>query len=270
VTIRALRPSDLHEVRTILDRDPIRHCFVQARLAERDVSDFLGYEVDGRLTSLFFIGANLVPANSTPAARGAAADWLRRRARRSSSFVGPADEVLDLWRMLEPSWGPAREVRPAQPVLAIRAHSRLSPDGGVRCATLADLDQLVPACIDMFTEEVGVPPFRVGGELAYRARIASLIRAGHAYVRTEGNRIIFKAEVGSATADVCQVQGVWVAPDMRGRGLASPAMAAVVELARTSIAPTVSLYVNDFNTVARRVYERVGFTEVDRFATVLF
>ena len=46
-------------------------------------------------------------------------------------------------------------------------------------------------------------------------------------------------------------------------------MAAVVEQARGSIAPVVSLYVNDFNAAARAVYERVGFRRVGTFATVL-
>ena len=32
----------------------------------------------------------------------------------------------------------------------------------------------------------------------------------------------------------------------------------------------MSLYVNDFNTRAIRAYERVGFTTVGAFATVLF
>ena len=32
---------------------------------------------------------------------------------------------------------------------------------------------------------------------------------------------------------------------------------------------TASLYVNDFNTVARAAYARVGFAEVGTFATVL-
>jgi uncharacterized protein len=32
----------------------------------------------------------------------------------------------------------------------------------------------------------------------------------------------------------------------------------------------VSLYVNDFNAPARRSYERVGFTQVGTFASVLF
>jgi len=66
------------------------------------------------------------------------------------------------------------------------------------------------------------------------------------------------------------VQGVWVHPDYRGRGLAAPGMAAVVDLARASISPVVSLYVNDFNAPARATYRRAGFTEVGEFMSVLF
>ena len=50
-------------------------------------------------------------------------------------------------------------------------------------------------------------------------------------------------------------------PDRRGEGLAVAGMAAVVELVQATIAPTVSLYVNDWNEPARRAYERVGFRE---------
>ena len=59
--------------------------------------------------------------------------------------------------------------------------------------------------------------------------------------------MIFKAEVGSVTSHACQVQGVWVRPELRGRGLAETGMAAVVVEAARSIAPVVSLYVNDYN-----------------------
>ena len=54
---------------------------------------------------------------STWAARGrrwvgaALADRLRMSPRRCSSFVGDREEVLDLWRLLEPAWGPARARR---------------------------------------------------------------------------------------------------------------------------------------------------------------
>jgi predicted GNAT family acetyltransferase len=47
-------------------------------------------------------------------------------------------------------------------------------------------------------------------------------------------------------------------------------MAAVVEECRRSIAPLVSLYVNDYNAPARRAYERVGFRTVGTFMSVLF
>jgi predicted GNAT family acetyltransferase len=69
---------------------------------------------------------------------------------------------------------------------------------------------------------------------------------------------------------VCQVQGVWVDPRFRGRRLSESGMAAVVQLAREQIAPVVSLYVNDYNTPARKAYASVGFREHGSFATVLF
>jgi predicted GNAT family acetyltransferase len=47
-------------------------------------------------------------------------------------------------------------------------------------------------------------------------------------------------------------------------------MAAVVQHVRAHVAPTVSLYVNDYNVRAVRTYERVGFRTVGTFATVLF
>ena len=112
----------------------------------------------------------------------------------------------------------------------------------------------MPACVAMFTEEVGVSPLSSDGGAAYRARVTELIRSGRAFARIEDGQVIFKAEVGAATPQVCQVQGVWVRPEFRGQGLAAPGMAAVVIEARRAISPVVSLYVNDFNTPARATY----------------
>ena len=47
-------------------------------------------------------------------------------------------------------------------------------------------------------------------------------------------------------------------------------MAAVVEEALRSVAPVVSLYVNDYNEPARRAYAKVGFTDIGSFMSVLF
>jgi predicted GNAT family acetyltransferase len=76
--------------------------------------------------------------------------------------------------------------------------------------------------------------------------------------------------VACASPYAAQIQGVFVPKDRRGEGLAVSGMAAVVELVRREIAPTVSLYVNEWNAPARRAYERVGFRETARFSTVMF
>ena len=274
--VRQLTASDLAAAEMLLRADPVTNCFIDARVRWAGLDpwrlggDIWGYFDDDRLASLVYVGANLVPVATTPASRAAFADRLRPMPRRCSSFVGPADQVLDLWRLLEPAWGPAREVRPEQPLLVMDRDPAIDVDPLVRCADVSELDVVVPACIEMFTEEVGVSPVRGGAGTAYRARIEELVRAGRSFVRIVDGRIQFKAEVGAATPDACQIQGVWVAPELRGRGLAEPAVASVVRLARSSIAPVVSLYVNSFNAAALRTYAAVGFRPTGQFATVLF
>ena len=161
-------------------------------------------------------------------------------------------------------------MRPDQPVLAISTEPLIDGDEAVRRVREDELDILMPACIDMFTEEVGVSPLAGGDGALYRARVRELVLSGRAVARIKDGKVLFKAELGSVSSRACQVQGVWVRPDLRGRGLSAPGMASVVRYARANFAPTVSLYVNGYNAPARRAYTRVGFSDVGAFATVLF
>lgn len=275
--LRVLTLADLPAALRVAEQDPVANVFVLSRLqggglsAGRGGAEVWGYEVDGVLTSLLYVGANVVPVQADAAAVQAFAARAARSVRRCSSIVGPAEAVLPFWERLAPVWGPAREVRSAQPLMAVdRSDPAVVPDRAVRPVSRAQLDVVMPACVAMFTEEVGVSPLGGDGGLLYRCRIAELVDAGRAFARIEHDAVVFKAEIGAATAAVCQVQGVWVEPTARGRGLAAPGVAAVVELARETVAPTVSLYVNDFNTAALATYRRVGFRQVGTFASVLF
>lgn len=215
-------------------------------------------------------GANIVPVNTSLIARQEFSTVLNRSGRRSSSIVGPAEEVLDLWSRVSASWGPAREVRGNQPVLSMRSNSSIEIDHDVRYSNLSDLEDLVPACIAMFTEEVGISPTINGGGNAYRNRISELVSSRRSFVKYLGSELVFKAEIGTIGAGVAQIQGVWVKPEYRGKGISVSAMAAVVKLVLADVAPVVSLYVNDYNEVALKTYRSVGFEQVDTFATVLF
>jgi hypothetical protein len=256
--------------------DPVANVFVESRIRAfgldpgRLGAQAWGLEQGGRLVSLCYAGANLVPVQASPQAVATFAERALRQGRRCSSIVGASAAVGELWGLLRPYWGPARDVRAAQPLMAIDGPSPVDADPAVRRVRLDEIDTLLPASIAMFTEEVGVSPLAGDGGASYRARVAELVRSGRAFARIEDGQVIFKAEVGAATPRACQVQGVWVHPDFRGRGLAVPGMAAVVRLARASISPVVSLYVNDFNTPARATYVRAGFREVGEFMSVLF
>ncbi len=274
--LRVLSARDREQVDAVLARDPVSHVFVASRVAAAGLDawrlggELWGYAVDGSLGSLCYSGANLVPVEASPEAVRSFAERAVRQGRRCSSVVGPADEVLALWELLEPSWGPARDVRAVQPLMATGTPALVQPDPLVRRVRPDEIATLLPAAVAMFTEEVGVSPLAGDGGSAYRARVAELITTGRAFARIEDDRVVFKAEVGAVTADACQVQGVWVDPARRGQGLAAPGMAAVVAACLERVAPVVSLYVNDYNAPALATYARVGFSRVGTFATVLF
>lgn len=272
--LRPLSPDDLPELHALLDRDRLVNLFVRNRVDATRLQtrwlggQILGYFEDGELISACHAGNNIVPIQANRRSIPAFADQLIADRVRPSSIVGPREAVLPMWKLLEPLWGPARSPRLDQPFMVLETDSRVTPDPRVRPVLMDEFDTLYPACVAMFTEEVGVDP-EAGNRSGYRARVAQLITQGWSFAIIENGEVIFKTEVGSATAYGCQLQGVYVHPDMRGRGIAVPALAAVVREVRRSIAPVVTLYVNDHNTAARRAYERVGFRQTTTFASIL-
>ncbi|GLY67104.1 acetyltransferase [Amycolatopsis taiwanensis] len=267
-------------VRAVLAADPVANCMVSARVeaagldpwrlgGELWAADFRGVR-SGRLPGLCFSGPNLIPLRGNASALRAFADRALRRQRVCSSLVGPAEQVLGLWEELAAEWGPAREVRPDQPLLALDELPAVPGDRLVRPVRTEELDRYLPAAIAMFMEEVGADPCAGDGGASYRARVAELIATGRAFARFEGGEVVFKAEIGALSRHVGQIQGVWVHPAWRGRGLGTAGTATVVSRLVNDMGRTASLYVNSFNAPALATYRRIGFRQVGRYATVLF
>ncbi len=278
-TARVLDESDERAVTRLLAVDPVATCVLAGRVEAAGTAaaslgaPLWGFGSGDGLEAVCLAGANLIPYALPGAERSSAVAFsvrARRAGRRCSTIVGPSASVAPLWDLLSPYWGPARDHRPRQPLMAIDGPPSVAAEPRVRPVRPAELETLLPAAVAMFTEEVGISPLRVDGGVGYRARVAELVRAGQSLAWIEDGEVLFKAEIGAVSRAACQVQGVWVAPAYRGRGIGTAGTAAVVEYARTTIAPVVSLYVNDFNSPARAAYERVGFREVGRFASVLF
>jgi predicted GNAT family acetyltransferase len=268
------------EFSRFVDADPLVNSAVAARLrqvatieAARFGGDVLGVRTEDRqLAAAVFNGGNLLPIGGGPNEWAALAEYLADRPRVCTSIVGRATAVASMWQVLAPAWGPARAIRDAQPLLVLEREDGL--DGGadsrVRRIRQDELEQYLPAAAAMFTEELGVSPYQSAGVGDYRRRVAGLINEGRAFgiVDRDGS-VLFKADVGAVSAHTCQLHGVWVRPDRRGQGIGRAGLAAVLRHALT-LAPSVSLYVNDYNTAARRMYARLGMREVATLSTVLF
>lgn len=273
---RLLDDRDQTAVQALFAADPVGTCAIAARVenaglqSDRLGAQMWGYAAGDRLDAACYAGANLVPIGTDAEALRSFAERARRQGRRCSSIVGRLEAVVPLWQHLEPHWGPPRVIRARQPLLAIDGSPAVSPDPLVRQVRPDEFDILLPACVAMFTEEVGVSPVGADGGALYRARVRELIARGRAFARIEDGRVIFKAELGAVARAACQVQGVWVDPSRRGEKLSVAGMAAVVSLALQDFAPVVSLYVNDFNSAARAAYQRVGFREFGTFTSVMF
>jgi predicted GNAT family acetyltransferase len=274
IPARLLGDADAPAVARVLESAPI----AAAQVAERVTAAGLSWRVDARvfgygtrrrIESICWSGANLIPVLASRPAAAAFAEAAGAHRRTCSSLVGEADAVLSMWQYLVESWGPARDVRPCQPLLVTSRPPAVPADPTVRLVRPHEIDALFPAAVAMYTEEVGVSPLTGDGGRDYHDRVTELVRGRRAYAKFVAGAVVFKAELAVVTRHTAQVQGVWVAPEWRGLGIGTSAMAAVVRDTLRRVAPSVSLYVNDYNTPARRVYDRCGFTRAGTFATVL-
>lgn len=237
-----------------------------------------------RPVAAYWVGGNIIPVAATSATNQVLASKLNADGRYSCSIIGDRDVVLDLAQRL--NWGRPRGVRSRQPLLAISSDPLVAPDEHVHRVTLDHLSSVFPASVDMFTKEVGFSPIE-DGTSSYLARIRGIIRSKNCYARIsdtlpqggpvrrwpatdQDEQVLFKADIGIRARRIVQVQGVWVHPQVRQQGLGAAGMAAVVERTREKGHSTVSLYANDYNETALRMYARVGFEQVGTFATIMY
>ncbi|PFG19327.1 hypothetical protein ATL40_0886 [Serinibacter salmoneus] len=273
---RVLAPQDLRQALALCRQDPVSSVLAAVRLNESGVAAGAGgtwgaYR-DGELRSFVWLGANVIPVSPSGDGLAELAPRLLHSRGRLSSIVGERGSVETLWGEVAGQWPAPRQVRGDQPSLVLRERALVPPHPRVREARPEEFEAVLPASVAMFADEYGYSPMS-SPQGAYATRVRQLIDGGRTFVLMEQAaglpRVAFKADIGAMAMGVAQIQGVWVAPHLRGRGLGTAGMAAVVDLARARGAEVVSLYVNDYNDAARRMYATVGFVQEGSYATIV-
>lgn len=124
-------------------------------------------------------------------------------------------------------------------------------------ATASDLDLIIPVQAQMAFEESGVNPLEVDPE-GFRRRCLRRTELGRTWVATERGRLLFKAEIVSDLPEVNYLEGIYVAPDARGKGYGLKYLS---QLTRILFRRTVSvcILVNEQNKAAQAFYRKAGF-----------
>ena len=251
----------LDQVLAFCADEPIERVFLED-IARRGLGRFSAIEDDDRLVSLCHVGANVVPSGVRCATFADAT--VRGQARM---IIGEETAVSELWAAAAFRMPTPRDDRPGQPVY--RLDESPEPGGtGLRAATLADLERLVPACAAAHYEEIGIDPLRRDAD-GFRWRTRAQIEEGRSWLWLEDDVILFKAEASAWTPSAVQLQQVWVDPDARRRGYAGRAMRDLCRLLLEQV-PTVCLFVRPENAPALRLYDSIGMERTIAYRSLIF
>lgn len=211
--------------------------------------------------------------------------WCRREGVQFEHVVSAAESVRPFWSgyRMEPPDGTslrfepkARLVRPqTMYVLDRRAwrtkwaepSTRPEPTA-TRRATLGDLDPLFFASAHMHREETLEDPLERNPS-SFRQHVRHRVESDRSFVWfNEACQLQFKADISAKSRFGVQLSGVYTAPQLRGRGIATRALFDICDELFEDGVPRIVLYVNRENEPARRVYEKIGFDLYTDYETV--
>lgn len=216
----------------------------------------------GRLEGVALIGHHTLVEARTRRAVGEFAR-LAQGCARTHLIMGEVEAVGAFWDAYA---GRGRGMRRAcrgvlfelpRPALSGLGRLMVEPAGGLRPATFDDVELVVPVHASMAEAESGVNPL-AGDPRGFVGRCLRRIRLGRTWVVTEGDRLLFKADVHAETPEVVYLEGVYLDPAERGTSLGRRYMNQLCRrlLARARV---VCLLAGEEDERAQRFYRACGF-----------
>ncbi|HEY0173840.1 MAG TPA: GNAT family N-acetyltransferase [Pyrinomonadaceae bacterium] len=211
---------------------------------------------EGRLEGVALVGhATFVEARTDGALRAFAE--LAQGEHAAHMILGEQEMIGGFWRHYAPS-GQVPRLFCRELLFEQRWPVRAcEPVEGLRLATLEDLMLVMPVHAAMAYDESGVNPIDVDLN-GFRLRCARRIENGRVWVLVEGGELVFKADVASETPECTYVEGVYVEPSSRQKGVG---LRCLSQLGRTLLGGSATLcaLVNEQNLVAQSLFLKAGY-----------
>jgi RimJ/RimL family protein N-acetyltransferase len=266
LTVSRLGPADHVALARLLDQDSLQTAYLRSEMRlNPSMANWWGIGGGGEVRAAFLGGPLVVPWIPDPSDAPALLAAIHQQGF-PRMLVGAAGSVRALADVMRP-WRVPVEVRDPQPLLSV-GDITVPATAPLRRATRAELDALTAAAAAMHREEMGVDPLTVDSA-GWRNRMTALVDRGWSFIWSHAGEIVFKAELSAWTPEAVQIQGVWTDPRWRRRGVALAGMATLCDLLLRDV-PACTLYVNDYNLAATRLYAKLGFRRIGDFATLMY
>ncbi len=263
LNVPTLKAQDEPEVLAFLARRPLHTVFMcglikdNGLVSELNRGTFYAHrDRAGKLDGVALIGhATLAEAHSEDALNAFAQS--APACTKTRLILGEHDKISRVWDAFTAAGHTARSIAREHLLeqrLPVRHFDRVTD---LRPATLTDIVPVMEAHAAVAFDESGTNPMHTD-PLGFRLRTARRIEQGRVWVWIKDDRLIFKADVVSDTPEVAYVEGVYVAPEERGKDYGSRCMMQMgLRLLARSV--SVSLLVNEQNEAALRLYYKAGF-----------
>jgi RimJ/RimL family protein N-acetyltransferase len=262
-TARPLREEDRDALAAFLAAGMPADAYLLDALETGGLAGFFGAWSAGSLEGVAFQRRGAVSAAARTSAEAARSLAVALSARDPWTSVvgpeGPCSLFVDAYRESAPF-----RVDRMQTFMAVALGDPLGPGGsGVRRATAADLDALVPM-IAAYRVEDGLSRRGDDHSAWIRTHTKERVESGNLFVIESGGRLLFTGAFNFSGRHGSGLGGIYTEPPARGRGLASRAVADMCRMA-LAVGPVATLHVAQGNRPAIRAYEKAGFRTAGTF-----
>lgn len=268
-----LGESDSAEVLAFLAIDPVPTVVMSSYIADNGIvsalnrGTFFGHRDErGELDGVALIGhATLVEARSDEAME-ALARVAKNPAVPIHLIMSNGDAAQRFFDLMTDGLGEVRLRCVEDRFEAAFPFAVQTCEYTIKNADISQLEPVAQAQAEIAFLECGVDPM-VRDREGFIKRVARRIEQGRVFSVVEDGKLMFKADIIAETNETIYLEGVYVDPEYRGKGIGSRCLADLTAHL-LSRAPNICLLSNVDFTKAHRSFEKAGFHRTGQCVTL--
>ena len=271
--LQPLTETDKSEVLNFLAARPVHTVVMTSFIRDNGIEGalnrgtFYGYrDAAGKLAGVALLGhTTLIESRSTEAV-AAFALTARRTNAPVHIIMSDSETVENFWTTYAAGSRAPRLTCDEMLFEISFPYFELGCEWNVRLAEAAELAPVAEAHAAVAFAESGIDPLSADRE-GFLARTLRRIEQRRTFVVFDGDKLIFKADVAAETGEVMYLEGIYVAPEFRGQGIASSCLSKLsTEL--LCRAEHICLLSNVELKNAHRSFLKAGFRNTDCLTTI--